>query len=130
MKENDQEVFYAKEVRETFRMTSSSCNRYILDLLRNGYIKVTGGNKYRQGYEYQVVRPDEYKKLQEHVKTALDEALERIEKELHISGDEYPGIPPVSQNENGILKNKQFSELSPVSQYPTETWGRGVKNPS
>jgi len=130
MKENDQEVFYAKEVRETFRMTSSSCNRYILDLLRNGYIKVTGGNKYRQGYEYQVVRPDEYKKLQEHVKTALDEALERIEKELHISGNEYPGIPPVSQNENGILKNKQLSELSPVSQYPTETWGRGVKNPS
>src|SRR6056297_655912 len=116
MKENDQEVFFAKEVRETFRMTSSSCNRYILDLLRNGYIIVAGGNKYRQGYEYQVVRPDEYQRLQEHVKTALDEALERIEKELHISGNEYPSIPPVSQNENGILKDKQFSKLSPVSQ--------------
>jgi DNA primase catalytic core len=116
MKENDQDVFYAKEIRETFRMTSSSCNRYILDLLRNGYIKVTGGNKYRQGYEYQVVRADEYQRLQEHVKTALDEALERIEKELHISGNEYPSIPPVSQKENGILKDKQFSKLSPVSQ--------------
>jgi len=116
MKENSQEVFFAKEVRETFRMTSSSCNRYILDLLRNGYIKVTGGNKYRQGYEYQVVRVDEYQRLQEHVKTALDQALEKIEKELNIQKREYPSIPPVSQNENGILKDKQFSKLSPVSQ--------------
>lgn len=116
MKENDQDVFYAKEVRETFRMTSSSCNRYILDLLRNGYIKVTGGNKYRQGYEYQVVRSDEYQKLQEHVKTALDAALENIERELKINMEKYPSIPPVSQNENGILKNKNYSELSPVSQ--------------
>jgi DNA primase len=109
MKASGQEVFYAKEIRETFRMTSSSCNRYILELLRNNYIKVTGGNKYRQGFEYQIIKPDEYRKLQQHVKSALDEALENIKKSVS-------RIPTVSQNQNGILNNKPVSELSAVSQ--------------
>jgi DNA primase len=109
MKASGQEVFYAKEIRETFRMTSSSCNRYILELLRNNYIKITGGNKYRQGFEYQIIKPDEYQRLQDHVKTALDEALENIKKSVS-------RIPTVSQNQNGILNNKPVNELSPVSQ--------------
>jgi predicted transcriptional regulator len=103
------EVFYAKEIRETFRMSSSSCNRYILELLRNNYIKITGGNKHRQGFEYQIIKQDEYRKLQEHVKTALDEALENVKKSVS-------RIPTVSQNKNGILKANETSNLKPVSQ--------------
>jgi hypothetical protein len=96
MQNNKTETFYAKEIREHFRITSSSCNRYILELLRNNYVRITGGNKYRQGFEYQIVKTDEYQKLQEHVKTALDEALENIKKSV----SQYP---TVSQNQNGIL---------------------------
>ena len=109
MKANNKEVFYGKEIRENFRMTSSSCNRYILELLRNNYIKVSGGNKYRQGYEYQIIKPDEYDKLQEHIKTALDEALENIKRSVS-------RVPPVAQNKNGILKTNNTKELSTVSQ--------------
>ena len=109
MHANKSEVFYAKEIRETFRMTSSSCNRYILELLRNNYIKVSGGNKYRQGFEYQIIKQDEYQKLQEHVKNALDEALENIKKSVS-------RIPTVSQNNNGILKTNEIKVLSAVSQ--------------
>jgi DNA primase catalytic core len=109
MKASGQEVFYAKEIRETFRMASSSCNRYILELLRNNYIKITGGNKYRQGFEYQIIKPNEYRKLQDHVKTALDEALENIRKSVS-------RIPEVSQNQNGILKPNNASKLTTVSQ--------------
>jgi DNA primase len=109
LKSNNKESFYTKDIRETFRITSSSCNRYILELLRNSYIKVAGGNKYRQGYEYQVVKYDEYEKLQQNVKTALDEALERIKKQ-------YPGIPPVSQKRNGILNEKIIKGVELVSQ--------------
>jgi DNA primase len=109
LKSNGKESFYTKDIRETFRITSSSCNRYILELLRNSYIKVAGGNKYRQGYEYQVVKYDEYEKLQQNVKTALDEALERIKKQ-------YPGIPPVSQKRNGILNEKIIKGVELVSQ--------------
>jgi DNA primase catalytic core len=109
LKSNQKESFYTKDIRETFRITSSSCNRYILELLRNSYIKVAGGNKYRQGYEYQVVKYDEYEKLQQNVKTALDEALERIKKQ-------YPGIPPVSQKRNGILNEKIIKGVELVSQ--------------
>jgi len=130
LKAGNSEAFHAKEIREAFRMSSSSCNRYILELLRNSYIKISGGSKYRQGYEYQVVRPDEYQRLQQHVKTALDEALERIQESVELSPDQYPSVPPVSQKENGILKSNGHNELEPVSQYPTEMHGRGVKNPS
>jgi DNA primase len=108
-KVNNKEAFYSKEIRETFRMTSSSCNRYILELLRNNYIKISGGNKYRQGFEYQIIKPNEYQKLQQHIKTALDEALNRIK-------NKYLGIPTVSQNKNGILKTNNAKALSPVSQ--------------
>jgi len=83
---NKMETFYSKEIRENFRITSSSCNRYILGLLQNNYIKISGGNKYRKGYEYQIIKPGEYRQLQQHVKNALDEALENIKKQ-------YPGIP-------------------------------------
>ena len=107
-KANNKEAFYSKEIRETFRMTSSSCNRYILELLRNNYIKISGGNKYRQGFEYQIIKPDEYQKLQQHIETALDEALNRIK-------NKDPGIPTVSQSKNGILKTNNTKALSPVS---------------
>jgi predicted transcriptional regulator len=107
---HDKEIFYTKEIREEFRITSSSCNRYILELLRNNYIKVTGGNKYRQGFEYQVVRFNEYKELQQNIQTALDEALENIKQKL------VSQYPTVSQNENGILKPNNTKVLKPVSQ--------------
>lgn len=123
LKADNEDVFYGKEVRESFRMSSSRCNRYILELLRNNYIKITGGNKHRQGYEYQIIKPDEYDRLQQHVKTALDQALEKIKKE-------YPSIPTVSQGVNGILNPVNIRELHPVSQYPTEMHGRGVRTSS
>ena len=106
---NNKEIFYTKEIREEFRITSSSCNRYILELLRNNYIKITGGNKYRQGFEYQVVKLNEYKELKQNIKTALDEALENIKKQCL-------SISTVSQNRNGILKLNGINTLSAVSQ--------------
>lgn len=109
MQANGKETFYSKEVREEFRIPSSSCNRHIIELLRNNYIKVTGGNKYRQGFEYQVVKFNEYKELQQNIKTALDEALENIKKKC-------TGIPTVSQNTNGTLKTNNVRELNAVSQ--------------
>ena len=109
MQAKDKKSFYSKEIREEFRIASSSCNRYILELLRNNYIKIIGGNKYRQGFEYQVVKFDEYKDLQQNIKTALDKALEKIRMR-------YPSIPVVSQNGNGILKVNNIKELNTVSQ--------------
>ena len=105
----DKESFYGKEVRDAFRISSSSCNRYILELLRNNYIRVIGGNRHRKGYEYEVVKRDEYRKLQEDVKTVLDKALDHIK-------NQYPSVPPVSQGEDGILKGNYHSELRAVSQ--------------
>jgi predicted transcriptional regulator len=115
LQSGNKETFYGKEIRETFRMSSSSCNRYILELLRDNYIKVAGGNKYRQGFEYQIIKQDEYRKLKEHVKNALDQALENIKKSVSTNGSQVSRIPTVSQNTNGILKNNRVSELTAVS---------------
>lgn len=109
LKKNQKESFYAKEIREVFRMTSSSCNRYILNLLRNNYIKITGGNKYRQGYEYQIIKTEEYKDLQDHVLTALDQILIDLKSEVS-------RIPNVSQGDDGILNGKRINSLDRVSQ--------------
>jgi hypothetical protein len=96
-------------------MSSSSCNRYILELLRNNYIKINGGNKYRQGYEYQIIKPGEYQQLQQHVKTALDEALENIRNSVRPLAEPVSRIPTVSQNKNGILKTNGTKKLYTVS---------------
>ncbi len=109
MGSGDRQSFYAKEVRDAFRISSSSCNRYILELLRNNYIRIIGGNRHRRGYEYEVVKGEEYAMLKENVKTVLDQALDRIKKQ-------YPGIPPVSQEGVGILKEESHSQLRAVSQ--------------
>jgi response regulator of citrate/malate metabolism len=102
MKENKRSSFFAKEIREEFRISSSSCNRYILHLQRNSYIEVVGGNKYRKGFEYQVVKINEYKELEDNIQTELDRVLEKIKKK-------YPSIPTVSQNKNEILKSRNIS---------------------
>ena len=80
LKQKNKSGFYAKEIREQFRMPSSSCNRYILELLRNNYIKVTGGNKYRKGYEYEVLKYEEYEQLKAKTQTILDEVLNKIKR--------------------------------------------------
>lgn len=78
LKREQQQSFYAKEIRETMRISYPTLKRHLIQLAMNGYIKIVGGDKFRKGYEYEVVSYEEYQDLQHHIKTALDEALERI----------------------------------------------------
>ena len=48
------------------------------DLVRYGYLKVVGGNRYKKGYEYEVADYEEYKTLRESVSNVLDEILKKI----------------------------------------------------
>jgi len=108
LKQNERVSFYAKEVRYEFRMSSSRLNRYMLQLLRNSYIKITGGDKYKKGYEYEVTSHEEYKKLQDNIDNVLDNCLKNIK---HNS----PTIPQYPKSKNGTLNNKKVSKLEPVS---------------
>ena len=54
------EIFYSKQLRKKLRIPMSTLKRYLMDLSRNGYLKIKGGSKYR-GFEYEVVDYEEYK---------------------------------------------------------------------
>jgi DNA primase len=94
--------FYAKEVRETFRMHPSKVKRYLIELLRFGFIKVVGGNRYKSGLEYENDNTEEYQKLESGVSTALDKALNELRKKVSGSvGQQWSTVPHEPLNGNG-----------------------------
>ena len=101
--------FYAKDVRESFRMHPSKVKRYLNDLLRYNYIKVVGGNRYKSGMEYEITNNDEYKQLESGITTALDEVLNELKKNLSGSVD-YQW----SKAQSRPLNDKEQSKLNAV----------------
>jgi DNA primase len=49
--------FYGREIRKPLKLSPRTLSRYLYELQQYGYIKITGGNKYKRGYEYEIV-PD------------------------------------------------------------------------
>jgi hypothetical protein len=70
--------FYKNEIREEFRINPNNLKYYLAQLLKYGYLKIVGGNRHKTGYEYEVVNRDEYRKLNDHLTNALDQALKDI----------------------------------------------------
>jgi len=70
--------FFKHEVREAMRINPHNLKYYLSQLLQYGYIKVIGGNPYKQGYEYEITSKEEYTELNSSIQTALDKALENI----------------------------------------------------
>jgi hypothetical protein len=103
--------FYAKEIRDVFRMHPSKVKRYLNDLLRYNFIKVVGGNRYKNGLEYEVSNTEEYKQLESGITTALDEVLNNIRNKLGGSvGYEW------AKPQNRPLNHKENNHLKPVAQ--------------
>jgi len=61
-------------------MNPNNVKYYLRQLTSFGLIKIIGGNKYKTGYEYEVVSMNEYKELSGKLKNALDVALEKIKE--------------------------------------------------
>jgi len=78
LKKEKKQSFYARDIRSALRLNPKTLSRYLSDLQRYHYIKIVGGDKFRKGYEYEVVSYEEYGQLQTTIKTALDKALENI----------------------------------------------------
>lgn len=68
--------FYAKEIRELFRMNPMRVNRYLNDLEMRGYVKQTGGNR-KTGFEYEITAWNEYELLKSNI-NILDQTLEKL----------------------------------------------------
>lgn len=70
--------FFASQIRESFRMNPNNLKYYLVQLTRYGYIKPVGGDRYKRGFEYEVVNFDEYNKLNTSINSVFDEVLAKI----------------------------------------------------
>jgi DNA primase len=75
-RKKDNTSFYAKEVREYYRMNPMRVNRYLNDLEMRSYINRTGGNR-KTGFEYEITNWKEYEQLKDGI-NLLDKILDEI----------------------------------------------------
>ncbi len=108
---NKKTSFHAKEIRDAFRMHPSRVKRYLYSLSTYNFIRITGGNRFKTGFEYEVVATDEYKNLENAVNTVLDTVLADIKQKTGGSG----GLQ-VAHEQNRPLNGKKISKISAVVQ--------------
>jgi DNA primase len=76
-----EQSFYAKQIREVFRMNPMRVNRYLRMLEHMGYINQTGGNR-KNGFEYQIKAWEEYEQLKSGI-DILDQHLEKLKSKMN-----------------------------------------------
>ena len=103
--------FFTKDIRDAFRMHPSKVKRYTNDLLRYNLLKIVGGNRYKTGYEYEIVKHDDYSDLQSKIATVLDTTLQELKNRMSGSGGSI-----VVQKQNRPLNNHKINDLAAVVQ--------------
>ena len=83
------EAFSAGKIRKQMRIAPSTLKRYLIDLVRHGYVKVKGGSKHR-GYEYAVCDYKEYEELRNKIDDKLAEILTEIDKKSGSVAHQWP----------------------------------------
>jgi hypothetical protein len=73
--------FTALDIRKAKRIHPRTLNRYLQELTLFHYIQITGGNKYREGYQYKITNLDNTNTLNNSIETALKQTLETIRAE-------------------------------------------------
>ncbi|TKC54871.1 hypothetical protein FBD94_25735 [Pedobacter hiemivivus] len=106
LKGQEAEAFYAKEVRSAFRLSPSSLKRYLYELERMGYIKITRGNRYK-GFEYKVQSWNDLETLKGNADKLLAEMLHQIKSVVR--------SPAVAQSTNGLHNRQKASEKEAVA---------------
>jgi len=106
LKEQDTEIFYSKEIRSALRLSPSSLKRYLYELERMGYIKITRGNRYK-GFEYKVNSWTDLETLKSNANTLMAEVLNQVKTVARSSG--------VAQGINGLHKAQEISGKGAVA---------------
>jgi len=83
LKEAQTNQFTALDVRKAKRIHPRTLNRYLQELTLFHYIQVIGGNKYREGYRYNITNLDETNGLNGSIEKALKKTIEAIKAEYN-----------------------------------------------
>ncbi len=73
--------FTALDIRKAKAIHPRTLNRYLQELRTYSYIKVTGGNKHREGYIYKLTEFGNQSDVQNRIEKALQDNLGKIKKE-------------------------------------------------
>jgi DNA primase len=74
---NELESFTTKPIREALRINPANMKYYIRQLIHYGHLKILGGSRYN-GFDYQLIKANEYEDLKAQVSNALDGVLAKI----------------------------------------------------
>jgi len=94
--------FTALDIRKAKRIHPRTLNRYLQELTLFHYIQITGGNKYRSGYQYKITNLNEDNGLNISIGNALRQTLENIKAEH----SKTVGQNEVSNSQTAVNKRK------------------------
>lgn len=70
--------FYAMEIRQVLNLHPRTLRRYLYELHEFGYVKITGGNKYKKGYEYELTGLGKDNNLQSGIDKHIEIVMQKI----------------------------------------------------
>jgi DNA primase len=76
MKKENKKSFYANDMRTQLRIPPRTLARYLYELTQYGYLRIAGGNKYRKGYEYEIIQMKN--NLQSNIEKHIERVMQRI----------------------------------------------------
>jgi hypothetical protein len=110
LKKNNTAQFSALDIRKEKRLNPRTLNRYLQELTLFQYIQVTGGNRFREGYQYKITAIDNNNTLNNSIEKALNNTLETIKAEYSKTESQTP--PPSQQPaENEIKKSRKTKKI-------------------
>lgn len=78
LKKEKQKSFYAQQTRLVLNKDPRTIRRYLSELHLYGYIKITGGNKYRKGHEYELTELANNNNLQSLIDKHIEQVMQKI----------------------------------------------------
>lgn len=78
--------FFSSDIRQWIRMNPYNMRYYLAQLVQYGYLKIIGGNRYKQGIEYEITGYGDYTTLNKQVINTLDVAFDQLHKPVDKSG--------------------------------------------
>jgi hypothetical protein len=106
LKAKKAESFHARDVRRELRLAPSSLKRYLWELDRMGYLKISGGSKYR-GFEYKVTSWNDLEQLRGSAASLVAGVIDQIKTVAR--------GPSVAQSTGGPLKRLKTKAKEPVA---------------